>query len=189
MNQTESIKISLKNYNNHGYNPGKGFMVRALWYLVNIFFFLNPLCISIGFKVFLLKLFGGRVGKGVVIKPRVNIKYPWNIEIGDHVWIGEKVWIDSLGPVKIENNVCISQGAILVCGNHDYTKSTFDLMISEIHLEEGVWIGVGAIAGPGTHAQNHSVLTAGSVASGKLEPYSIYRGNPAILNKQRRISE
>ena len=52
-----------------------------------------------GFKRFLLRLFGAKIGKGVVIKPCVNIKYPWKLRIGNYVWIGENVWIDNLDTV------------------------------------------------------------------------------------------
>ncbi|MDZ7624210.1 MAG: hypothetical protein U5J96_07185 [Ignavibacteriaceae bacterium] len=86
------------------------------------------------FKIFALRFFGAKVGKGVIIKPCVNIKYPWFLEIGDNVWIGEEVWIDNLGKVKIGNNVCLSQGALLLCGNHNYKKETFDLIVGDITL-------------------------------------------------------
>lgn len=103
----------------------KGF----IWYFVNVLFFINPMNPISGLKVFLLRLFGAKIGKGVVIKPGVNIKYPWLLTIGNNVWIGEKVWIDNLDNVTIANDVCISQDAILLCGNHNYKKSTFDLIV------------------------------------------------------------
>ena len=80
---------------------------------------MNPLNPFSGLKVFLLQLFGAKVGKGVVIKPNVNIKYPWLLEIGDYTWIGERAWIDNLAQVKIGKNCCISQGAMLLCGNNN----------------------------------------------------------------------
>src|SRR5690242_9560833 len=100
--------------------------------MVSAIFFQNSLFPFSGWKVFLLRLFGASVGKGVVIKPRVTIKYPWFLTIGNHSWIGENVWIDNLGKVAIGSNVCLSQGSMLLTGNHDYTKSTFDLMVKEI---------------------------------------------------------
>ena len=84
------------------------------------------LCSFIRLKIYLLKIFGAKIGKGVIIKPGVNIKYPWNLYIGDHVWIGENVWIDNLDDVIINNHVCVSQGAMLLCGNHNYKKSSFN---------------------------------------------------------------
>lgn len=134
-----------------------------------------------------MRLFGADVGKCVVIKPRVNIKYPWNLAIGEHSWIGEGVWIDNLGKVKMGSNCCISQGALLLCGNHNYRKPAFDLMVGEITLENGVWIGAKAMVCPGVICHSHAVLTAGSIATTALEAYKIHSGNPAVAVKERNI--
>jgi putative colanic acid biosynthesis acetyltransferase WcaF len=72
--------------------------------------------------------------RGVNIKPGVHVKYPWNLKIGEFTWIGEDVWIDNLVKVDIGSNVCLSQGAMLLTGNHNYKKTTFDLMVGEIVL-------------------------------------------------------
>ncbi len=130
-------------------------------------------------------MFGAKIGNNFVIKPWVNIKYPWNLHIGNHVWIGEQAWIDNLAPVLIKNNVCISQGVLLITGNHDYKKIGFDLKISQIILEDGVWLGAGSIVGPGVTCRNNSVLCLGSVATKELSENSIYQGNPAIKIKDR----
>jgi putative colanic acid biosynthesis acetyltransferase WcaF len=177
----------LNTFNNSWYNPGKNALLRLLWYYVNLLFFQTALFPFSGLKVFLLRIFGASVGNGVVIKPSVNIKYPWCLHIGDYVWIGEKVWIDNLDNVYIGNNVCISQGALILSGNHNYKKSTFDLMLKEIRIDEGVWIGAKAIVCQGVHCKSHAVLKLASVASSDLEPYTIYAGNPAVKVKERHI--
>jgi putative colanic acid biosynthesis acetyltransferase WcaF len=160
---------------------------QGLWYITNGLFFINPLNPFSGVKVFLLRLFGAQIGKGVVIKPAVNIKYPWKLEISDHVWIGEKVWIDNLDRVTIKEQVCISQGALLLCGSHNYKSQGFDLITAPILLEEGVWISARAIVTGGVCCRSHSVLTAGSVAKSELEAYTVYQGNPAVKVRKRVI--
>ncbi len=182
MNQTD-----LNKFDNSSYDPGAGFIKRGLWFILGSWFFHynNPFN---GTKVFLLKLFGAVIGKNVIIKPRVNIKYPWRLTIGNNTWIGENVWIDNLDDVDIGNNVCISQGAFLLCGNHNYANHTFDLMTGKIKLEDGVWIGAKAIVCPGITCHSHSVLTVGSIATSNLEHYSIYQGNPAKKVKERVIN-
>ena len=129
------------------------------------------------------------MGRGVLIKPAVNIKYPWLLELGDYVWIGEKVWIDNLTRVRIGNHVCLSQGAMLLTGNHNYKKSSFDLMVGEITLEDGVWIGAKSVVCPGVVCGSHSVLSVNSVASTALIEFTIYQGNPAQKIRKREISE
>jgi putative colanic acid biosynthesis acetyltransferase WcaF len=180
------MKVDLASYNNNHYKPGP-FLKRGIWYIVNLFFFKTGLFPLYGLKVFLLRLFGCKIGNGVFIKPNVNIKYPWKLTIGDHVWIGEGVWIDNLDEVSIGNNVCISQGALLLCGNHNYTKSTFDLITKPIILEDGVWIGAKSIIIGGVTAKSHSVLTVNSVLSKNTEPFTIYIGNPAVKTKSRTV--
>jgi len=122
-----------------------------------------------------------------MIKPEVKIKYPWRLRVQDYVWIGEKVWIDNLDDVQIDSNVCISQGAMLLTGNHDFTKPTFDLIIGKIHLHPGVWIGAWAVVCPGVTCYENAVLSVQSVATRNLENDKIYQGNPAQFKKVRLI--
>jgi putative colanic acid biosynthesis acetyltransferase WcaF len=138
-------------------------------------------------KVAILKKFGAKVGNRVLIKPNVNIKYPWFLEIGSDVWIGEAVWIDNLAKVTIGSNVCISQGAYLLTGSHNYKKESFDLMLGEIVLENAVWIGAKAIVCPNVVCGKNSVLAVGSVATYNLDIDSVYQGNPAMVKRKRSI--
>ncbi len=183
------IKTDLSKYNNTNYKTGQSAIIRLIWYFVNILFFINPLNPFSFVKVFILRVFGAKVGKGVNIKPSVNIKYPWKLQIADYVWIGENVWIDNLDDVIIGDNVCLSQGAMILCGNHNYKLSSFDLITSKIILEDGVWIGAKAIVCTGVTCSSHSILAAGSVANVNLDEYAIYQGNPAVKIRERKISE
>jgi len=180
-------QTDLSIYNNAPFNPGGNAVKRVLWYYVNIIFFKSGWLPVSSFKVFLLRLFGARVGKGVVIKPGVNIKYPWNLNMGSYCWIGENVWIDSLVDITIGNNVCLSQGALLLTGSHDYKKPAFDLITLPVTLADGVWICAGAIVNPGVVAASHALLTSGSVATKNMEAYSVYQGNPAVKVRDRVI--
>ena len=179
-------KVKLNSYDNSWYKPGNS-IKRLLWYFVNELVLKSTL-IPFSFpRKFVLKIFGAKIGKGVIIKPGVNIKYPWLLKIGNYVWIGEYVWIDNLAKVILEDNVCISQGAMLLCGNHNYKKTTFDLMVNEIILEEGVWIGAKSVVCPGVTCKTHAILSVGSIANIDLEPYTIYQGNPAKKIRNRVI--
>src|SRR6202012_3724279 len=143
-------------------------------------FFKNPLNILSSLKVSLLKFFGEKLGKGVVVKPAVNIKYPWKLQVGDHSWIGEEVWIDNLSEVIIGANVTLSQGSLLLTGSHDHTRTSFDFISYPIQLEDGVWIGAKAVVFGGVTCGSHSILGINSVAEKNLDPYTIYKGNPAV---------
>lgn len=182
-------KTDLSAYSIGNYKIGANQVKNTLWYFINIVFFKNPLIPVSIIKVSLLKLFGAQIGRGVVIKPNVSIKYPWKLVIGDHSWIGENVWIDNLVKVSIGKNCCLSQGALILSGNHNFKKKTFDLIVKEIVLDDGVWIGAKSIVAPGVHCKSHSVLTVNSVATTKLDEYAIYRGNPAVKIKRREIED
>jgi putative colanic acid biosynthesis acetyltransferase WcaF len=166
---------------------GASKLKQVAWYLVSILIIKSPIPGS-GIRVFFLRQFGAKIGTGVVLKPYLNIKFPWKLVIGDFTWIGERVWIDNLDHVSIGNSVCISQGAFLLTGNHDFKKVTFDLMIAPINIENGVWLGAASIVCPGVTCGTHAVLSIASVATKNLLSYSIYKGNPAEKIAERIIS-
>jgi len=161
-------------------NIGASVPKQIIWYFVNIIFFKNSLSIFSSLKVRLLRAFGAKIGRGVNIKPSVNIKFPWKLKVGDHSWLGEEVWIDNLSDVTIGNNVTISQGSLLLTGTHDHSKTSFDFMAFPIVLEDGVWIGAKAVVYGGVICRTHSILGINSVAEKELDPYTIYKGNPAV---------
>ena len=180
------MKVDLSKYTNNEYDPGNKFKI-VIWYIINHLIFNTFIPFPSFFKVKILKFFGAKIGKNIVIKPKVNIKYPWFLEIGDNCWIGEGVWIDNLAQITIGNNVCLSQNAYILAGSHNYKKEAFDLILGKILLEDGVWIGAKSIVCPGVICKTHSVLTVGSVATNDLEPYGVYQGNPAVLKRKRII--
>ncbi|GAB3994847.1 putative colanic acid biosynthesis acetyltransferase [Spirosoma daeguense] len=182
-----SGKTDLSRFDNSWYNPGPKWKV-VLWFLVNAFFLNTYLPIPVKLKLTVLRLFGAKVGRGVMIKPAVNIKYPWLLQVGNHVWIGEQVWIDNLSEVRIGDHACLSQGSMLLTGNHDYRRSTFDLTTRPITLADGVWIGARSVVCAGVTCESHAVLSVNSVATRSLNAHGIYQGNPATWVRQRIIN-
>lgn len=179
-------RTDLSRFNNSWYDHGPRWKV-VLWFMTNALVLNNYLPIPSVIKVAVLRLFGAKIGTGVMIKPAVNVKYPWLLRIGNYVWIGEKVWIDNLSEVTIGDNACISQGAMLLTGNHDYRRSTFDLVTRPITLEDGVWVGAKSVVCPGVRCHSHAVLAVNSVATHSLDAYGVYQGNPAVWVRQREI--
>ncbi len=160
--------------------------MRALWFIVDAFFVGSWLPGS-AWRRFLLRIFGANIGLRVIIKPGVKIKYTWRLQIGKNSWIGENVWIDNLENISIGDNCCLSQGSMLLCGNHNYKKSTFDLIVGEIHLENGVWIGAKSLVCPGIICGSHSILTAQSTITQNMDAWGIYSGNPAQKVREREM--
>jgi putative colanic acid biosynthesis acetyltransferase WcaF len=173
--------------NSSTFDPGAGLLKRTLWYFTNVLFFLNPAFPFRSPKPHLLRLFGARVGKGVVIHPGVNIKFPWKLRIGDHSWIGQRAWLDNLDQLTIGSNVVISQGAMIIQGSHDYKKVDYPTYSRPVVLEDGSWVGAGAIVTLGVTLHSHAVLAVGSVATKNLDAHMIYQGNPAVVVRERII--
>lgn len=169
------------------FDRGASAIKEAFWLVVRKFVFeINPFP-WYPLKSFVLRLFGARVGRGVVIKPGVKITFPWKLSVGNHVWLGEDSWLINLVSITIEDSVCISQGAMLCTGNHDFKSRRFNLITQEIHIKRGSWIAANAWVGPGVLVESHAVLCAGSVTNHDLEPYGIYQGNPAVKVRVRHI--
>ena len=183
------MKTLLNTFNSNRFNKKASKLKITCWFFIHALFFSPSWIPFIGFKIFLLRSFGAKVGRGLVIKPSAKVKYPWNLVVGDDVWIGEESWIDNLDVIEIGNNVCISQGALLLTGNHNYTVPSFDFRNAPIKLEDGVWIGAQAVVCPGVICKSHSILTVGSIATKDLLPYSIYQGNPAVKIRERVFSK
>jgi putative colanic acid biosynthesis acetyltransferase WcaF len=138
-------------------------------------------------RVGILRLFGASIGRGVVIKPHVRVKFPWKLKIGDHSWIGESVWIDNLAEVSIGSNCCISQGAYLCTGSHRWDKATFDLETWPIVIEDQCWVGAMAKVAPGVRMEEGAMLAMGSLTTSNLDAWQIFNGAPAAGLKKREI--
>ena len=181
------MNVDLSDYSPRNFDRGAGKVKEVLWIMISLLLFrLCPFVFS-PLKRGVLRMFGAKVGSGVVIKPQVKITFPWKLAIGNCVWLGEDCWILNLERVEIADNVCISQRAFLCTGNHDYGTPAFDLVVKPISIEAGAWLGAASFVGPGVQIGTHAVLAAGSVASRNLEPWMIYRGNPAAPVKHREI--
>jgi len=175
-------------YDNRWYRPGP-FWKRTLWYFLGEPLVASHWMPSSGLRVRLLRLFGARIGKGVTIKPGVRVKYPWFLLTGDDCWIGEFCWIDNLTTVRLGNDVCLSQGAYLCTGNHDWKDPAFGLIVEPIQCMDGSWAGAKSILGPGAVLGRGAVAGAGAVVSGYIPDFQIFAGNPAQFIRERVIGE
>jgi putative colanic acid biosynthesis acetyltransferase WcaF len=171
------------------YSPGRPLVVRAIWLVVEALVFVNPIATSYKVKRAVLRAFGARLGTGVVIKPGVHIKHPWRLAIGDQTWIGERVWIDNLADVSIGRNCCLSQGAYLCTGNHDWSDPGMGLFARSITVEDGAWVGAFARLAPGVLIGREAILEMGAVMTGDAVARTVYGGNPASVRRSRVVRD
>jgi len=177
----------LSQFDNSWYSPGRSRLTQVLWFFPGLPLLRCSVLPSSALRRWLLRLFGATVGRGVVIKPGVRVKYPWRLSVGDHSWIGEDCWIDNLDDVNIGANVCISQGAYLCTGNHNWSDPAFALITEPITIQDGAWVGARAVVAPGVRLGRCAVAAAGSVVTKDIPPYEIHSGNPARFVRRREI--
>ncbi|MEJ8566879.1 WcaF family extracellular polysaccharide biosynthesis acetyltransferase [Elongatibacter sediminis] len=176
--------MRLDRFDNRAFDRGRPWLVEAMWRVFEGALVNSGLPGS-GWRVALLRLFGARVGGGVVIKPYVRVKFPWKLHIGDHSWIGESVWIDNLESVAIGAHCCVSQGAYLCTGNHRWDDTSFALVTQPIIIGDQCWIGAQARVAPGVTCGEGAVLCLGGVATADLEAWTINAGIPATRVRLR----
>jgi putative colanic acid biosynthesis acetyltransferase WcaF len=173
--------MDLRKFDNAGFDRGAPRWKEALWLIVRSVFFAGWFPLPSAVRVFWLRMFGARIGRGVVIRGRVNITFPWRFECGDHVWIGEEVVILSLANVRIEGSVCISQQAFLCTGSHDFSKEAFDLVSRPIDISDGAWLGARTFIGPGVRLGKNCRCLAGAVVVKSVAAKTTVGGVPARI--------
>ncbi|WP_051313593.1 putative colanic acid biosynthesis acetyltransferase [Sporocytophaga myxococcoides] len=164
---------------------GKSGIVVQLWWIVEALLFNPSPQILYGWRRFLLRLFGAKIGKGVIIRPSVKTTYPWKLSIGDYSWIGDNVVLYSLGEINIGSNAVISQKSYLCTGSHDFEKTTFDIFAKEITVEDETWIASDVFIGPGVTIGCGAVVGARSSVFKSVEGGFVYAGNPLSRIKLR----
>ena len=177
--------VDLSRPDNSEYDKGRSFLTRALWYFVGFPLVRSYYLPISALKATVLKIFGARIGKGVYLKPGIKIKFPWYLSVGDCCWLGEDVWIDNLAEVTIGSHVCISQGAYLCTGNHDWKTPSMKLFRKPVTLEDGSWIGAKAVLCPGVVVGREAIVTVASVVTRDVPSGQIWTGNPAQFARCR----
>lgn len=159
-------------------------VVQAWWFVQAVFFRPSPQ-VFYGWRRFLLRLFGAKIGKNVIIRPSVTITYPWKVAIGNHSWVGDDVVLYSLGNISIGENAVISQKSYLCSGSHDYMKRDFPIYAEPIKICDQVWVATDVYIAPGVTIGKGSVIGARSSVFKDIPENKICLGSPAKIVKNR----
>ena len=170
--------VNLSTYRTGSFQRGRSGWVVMLWWLVQaIAFPLTPHPCN-GLRVALLRLFGARLGQGVVIRPTARITFPWRVAIGDHSWIGDHVVLYSLAPIHIGCHCVISQRSYLCTGSHDIASSQFDLQTAPITVGNGAWVATDCFIAAGVTIGANAVVGVRSTVLSSLPNQWICWGTP-----------
>ena len=176
-----SAVVNLAKYYTSDFDRGAPRWKRGLWVVVSCVFFQNPCPWGSAFRSALLRSFGAKIGKGLIIGSNVNISFPWRLVVGDDVWIGDDVGILSLAQVTIESSVCVARRSFLCTGSHDMRREDFKLKVAPILIRTGSWIAIGSLILAGVTIGEGAVVSAGSVVLKDVPPNCLVRGNPATV--------
>jgi putative colanic acid biosynthesis acetyltransferase WcaF len=164
---------------------GRPAMFVQFWWIVQATLFKCSPQVMYGWRRFILRLFGAKIGKSVIIRPSATITYPWKLSVGDYSWIGDDVMLYTLGEITIGNNAVVSQRSYLCTGSHDYTRPTFDIFAKPIHIQDESWLATNVFVGPGVTVGNGAVIGACSVVLKDVQPGMICAGNPLKVLRPR----
>ncbi|KAA6464934.1 colanic acid biosynthesis acetyltransferase WcaF [Acidobacteria bacterium AB60] len=162
----------------HGFR-GRSALYTQLWWIVqSTLFGMSPQALF-GWRRWLLRVFGAKIGKGVFIRPSARVTYPWKLSIGDHCHIGDEVVLYTLGEIEIGECAVVSQRSYICTGSHDYTSPTFDLYAKKIVIEPEAWVATDVFVAPGVRIGTGAVIGARSSVFTDVPPGTIYVGTPA----------
>lgn len=132
------------------------------------------------------------IGKFAIIRP--SNSYGGDIgeglKIGNNSNIGPYAYIGCSGYIEIGNNVMISPRVSIYAENHVFERT--DIPMKEqgvkkefVIIEDDCWIAANSIILAGVTVGRGSVVSAGSVVTKDVPPYSVVAGVPARIIKQR----
>ncbi len=157
---------------------------RVLWHLVWFWLFRPTPRLLFGWRRFLLRCFGARIGAGVHVYPAAKVWAPWNLEMGDHSCLAGDVDCYCAGPITIGAHATVSQYSYLCAAGHDIADPHMKLITAPIRIGAGAWVCADAFIGPGVCIGEGAVVAARAVVVKDVEPWVVVGGNPARFLKK-----
>lgn len=164
---------------------GRSAVVVQLWWLVQATLFRWSPQFAYGFRAWLLRAFGAKVGLGVVIRPTVTVTYPWKVSLGDHAWLGDDAVLYSLGEIEIGANAVVSQRSYLCAADHDHTQADFPIRARKITIGAQAWLAADVFVAPGVSIGEGAVIGARSSVFSNMPVGMVCYGYPCKIIKPR----
>ncbi len=164
---------------------GRSAIIVQLWWLIQSTLFGCSPQFMYRWRSFLLRCFGAKIGKNVVIRPSVRVTYPWKLTIGDNAWVGDNAELYTLGNITIGKNAVVSQKSYLCTGSHDYKSLAFDIYAKPIVIESEVWLAADVYVAPGVTVGKGAVIGARSSVYKDIPEGMVCIGSPAKPIRKR----
>lgn len=160
---------------------------RVLWGIVHATLFRPTPKVLHGWRCFLLRRFGAKIGRGVRVYPSAKIWVPWNLAMGDYSALSHDVDCYCVAPIHIGPHATVSQYSHLCAASHDLSCPHMQLIASPIRIEAGAWVCADVFVGPGVTIGEGAVAVARAVVVRDVEPWTVVGGNPARFIKKREL--
>jgi putative colanic acid biosynthesis acetyltransferase WcaF len=183
--KTDSQYIDLSCFRVDPSFRGRSAFTVQLWWLVQDWLIRLSPQFMFGWRRFWWRLFGAKVGEGVLIRPTARVTYPWKVTIGARSWIGDHAELYSLGPIEIGSDAVISQHVYLCAGTHCLETVDFPLVAKPIRIEDQAWIAADCFVAPGVTIGKGAVIGARSLVRTDMPAGMICAGSPAKAIKPR----
>jgi len=124
-----------------------------------------------------------------------TIEVPFHSDFGRHIFVGERVFVNQdcmftdMGGIYLADDVLIGPKVSLITVNHlEDPRYRRQVQPKPIHVEQGAWIGAGAIVLPGITIGAHAIVGAGSVVTKDVSPDMVVVGNPARVVRKIKLA-
>lgn len=162
-------------------------IARTIWGFIWLFLFRPSPRVLYGWRHFLLRSFGARIGPRCAVYPSCRIWAPWNLELDEQVALSEGVNVYCVDKVRIGAHATVSQFVHLCTASHDISCPHMRLVTAPIHVEAGAWVCADVFVGPGVTIGEGAVAAARAVVVKDVERWTVVGGNPARFIKTREL--
>lgn len=167
-------------------NVSKSYKAKLqIWRCIDTLFFKTSLNVFSWWRVFLLRLFGAKIGKGCYISPKCTIFIPWNLEMGNYCSIDDYAYIKPMTKIKIGDYVSIANFVHIIPGGHDVRSRDFSSDLSPVTIGNGVFIGADSYISKGVNIGQMAVIGARSVVLKDVPENTIAFGCPCTIKGER----
>ncbi|MGK7949430.1 MAG: hormogonium polysaccharide biosynthesis acetyltransferase HpsU [Xenococcaceae cyanobacterium] len=181
--------VDLSKYEQSGFERGRAGWFVFLWWMVQSIAFPLSLHNFNFLRCSLLRLFGAKIGKKVIIRPTARFTYPWKVEIGDYSWIGDNVVFYSIDRIHIGSHSVVSQKCYLCTASHDFTDEAFGLITAPLKIGNGVWIATDCFVAPGVTIGDNAVIGARSTVFKDIPSRAVAWGSPCLPRYKREMKK
>ena len=122
------------------------------------------------------------IGDDVEIRPPLQVDYGYRITVGNGTFVNFGAIMLDVAPITIGSDVQIGPNVQLLTPTHpldpDLRRAKWE-SAQPITIGDNVWLGGGAIVGPGVTIGENTVVGAGAVVTRDLPPNVVATGVPA----------